>query len=215
MEKYKVDLDAWVVLDNHYHLLIRVVEGGLVGPFVRELHGATAHFIKKNLPPLITEFGQRLTREVTPWDKRQVKRLSAEEQRLKRELKFATTNEADILAQFIARYQKRFKPEVYRGLKSAITNGRLTDPAIVVSLIAKDSPIWYQYLDRVIRDERDYYRHLNYIHQNPVKHGYTTKIDDYGFSSIHQFIKEKGKGWVIGCFESYPVVDFEPEGIAD
>ena len=215
LEKYKLDLDAWAVLNNHYHLLIRVVEGGLVGPFVRELHGATARFIKKALPPLITEFGQRLTKEVTPWDKRQTKRLSFEEQRLERELKFATTKRKNVLAQFIARHRNRFKPETYRGLKSAITNNLLTDPTVLASLVAKDTPVWYQYVDHVIRDEKDYYRHLNYIHQNPIKHGYATKMADYEFSSIRKFIEKEGKDWVVGCFESYPIVDFEPEGVVD
>lgn len=223
LEKYKIELDAWVVLNNHYHFLIRVIDGNLVAPLVRELHGATAHFIKRNLPPLITEFGQRLTKEVTPWDKRQLKRLASQKQQLERELKFASTKcssavhcaQRDVLAQFIARHQKHFKPEVYRGLKSAITKGRLTDSTVIISLVAEDSPIWYQYLDRVIRNEKDYYQHLNYIHQNPVKHGCTKKISDYEFSSIHRFIENEGKDWVLGCFESYPIVDFEPEGIVD
>ena len=222
--KYKIILEAWVVLNNHYHLLIKAKEGKLVAPFVKELHGATAYFIKKNLPPLITEFGQRLTKEVTPWDKRQTKRLSLEEKRLRRELKFAKTRfcssavycaPLDILAQFIVRYKKRFKPEVYRGLKSAITKGRLTDPVILVSLMAKDVPIWYQYSDHVIRNEKDYFCHLNYIHQNPVKHNYVKKINKYEFSSIHKFIKQKGGEWIIDCFAKYPIIDFQPEGIVD
>lgn len=226
LKKYKIKLDAWVVLDNHYHLLINVIEGGLVGPFVRELHGATAHFIKKNFTPLITKFGQQLTKEVTPWDKRQTKRLLAKKQRLERELKFANTtsrcnsavhcaSQEDVIAQFIARHKNQLKEETYRGLKSAITNGYLTDPAVLTSLVAKDAPIWYQYTDRVIRNEADYYRHLNYIHQNSVKHNYVKKISDYEFSSIHHFVKEKGKEWVVDCFRNYPIVDFEPEGIID
>lgn len=174
LEKYKIILESWVILDNHYHLLIKARIGKLVAPFVREIHGATAYFIKKNLPPLITEFGQKLTRGVTPWDKRQTKRLSFEERQLKRELKFAKTEEEKIkvIAQFIARSQKRFNSHVYRELKLAITKGCLTDPAVLVSLVAKDAPIWHQYADHVIRDEKDYFCHLNYIHQNPIKHGY-------------------------------------------
>jgi len=217
LKKYKLELDAWAILDNHYHILISAAEGILIGHFVRELHGATAHFVKKGLPPLITEFGQQLTKEVTPWDNRQTKKLSFKKQRLERELKFANTNEKKtaVLAQFIARHKNRFKSKTYRGLKSAITKGHLTDPAIIVSLTTKDTPIWYQYVDHVIRNEVDYYRHLNYIHQNSVKHGYTTKMNEYEFSSIHKFIEKEGKEWVIGCFENYPIVDFEPQGIVD
>lgn len=217
LEKYKITLKAWVVLDNHYHLLIKTKEGELVVSFIRELHGATANFIRKNLPPLITEFGQRLTKEQTPWDKRQTKKLALEEQQLRRELKFAKTekDKTKVLAQFIARYRKRFNSAVYRGLKSAITKGRLVNPAVLVSLTARNAPIWYQYCDHVIRNERDYFCHLNYIHQNPIKHGYLKKMNSYEFSSIHKFIREKGGEWIIDCFRKYPIIDFEPEGIVD
>ena len=217
LEKYKIGLDAWVILNNHYHLLIKVVEGGLVAPFIRELHGAVARFIKKSFPPLVTEFGQVLAREMTLWDKRRMGRLSFGKKWLERELRFANTERerVNVLAQFIARYKSRFKKETYRGLKSAITEGHLTDPAVIVLLVAKDAPIWYQYADHVVRDEKDYYRHLNYIHQNPVKHGYVKKMSDYGFSSIHRFVKERGRDWVIDCFRKYPIVDFAPEGIVD
>jgi len=217
LEKCKIIIDAWVVLDNHYHFLIKATEGKLIGAFIRELHGATAYFIKKNFPPLITEFGQRLVREVTPWDKRQIQRLSFKEQWLRRELKFANTDKerVNVVAQFTERYQKCFKPEVYRGLKSAITSCHLTDPKIIVSLTARETPVWYQYADHVIRNEGDYFRHLNYTHQNPVKHSYVKNMNEYEFSSIHHFLREKGKEWVVDCFRKYPIIDFQPEGIVD
>jgi putative transposase len=31
--------------------------------------------------------------------------------------------------------------------------------------------VWYQYFDHSIRDEADFWKHFNYIHQNPIKHG--------------------------------------------
>lgn len=217
LEKYKINLDGWVVLDNHYHFLLNITDGKLVSSFVKELHGATAHFIKKNLPSLITKYGQRLVKRVTPWDKRQTKRLLREQQKLRRELKFAKTREEEInvLAQFIARYQLQFKPEVHRELKFAITKGHLTNPAIITSLTVRNAPVWYQYCDHVTRNEGDYYRHLNYIHQNPIKHSYVNGMEKYEFSSIHQFMKEEGKEWLADCFRNYPIIDFEPTGIID
>ena len=61
-------------------------------------------------------------------------------------------------------------------------------------------------MDHVIRDESDYYRHLNYIHQNPVKHGLTKRMTQYQWSSIHD---------VIDSFRRYPIVDFQPVGGAE
>ena len=40
-----------------------------------------------------------------------------------------------------------------------------------------------------IRDEYDFQSHIDYIHYNPVKHGYVTKAVDWPYSSIHRYIK--------------------------
>ena len=50
--------------------------------------------------------------------------------------------------------------------------------------------IWQRrYWEHLIRDEQDYIRHVEYIHHNPVRHGYTAKASDWPYSSIHRFIK--------------------------
>ena len=52
--------------------------------------------------------------------------------------------------------------------------------------------IWQRrYWEHLIRDENDYARHIDYIHYNPVKHGYVERAVDWQFSTIHKFI-EKG-----------------------
>jgi putative transposase len=71
--------------------------------------------------------------------------------------------------------------------------------------------IWYQYWDRCIRSERDFWIRLNYIHYNPVKHGYTDDMFSYKFSSIKEYLNKYGKDWVYDCFRKYPVKDFMPE----
>jgi putative transposase len=40
----------------------------------------------------------------------------------------------------------------------------------------------------MIRDEDDYGKHVDYIHYNPVKHGYATRAADWRYSSIHRYI---------------------------
>ena len=44
------------------------------------------------------------------------------------------------------------------------------------------------FLERVIRDERDFERHLDYIHYNAVKHGYVTRVADWPYSSFHRYV---------------------------
>jgi len=73
--------------------------------------------------------------------------------------------------------------------------------------------IWYQYWDRCIRGEKDFYARVNYIHHNPVKHGLTESMNKYQFSSYSWFQSEYGEEWLRSCFEMYPIIDFTPEGI--
>ncbi len=61
--------------------------------------------------------------------------------------------------------------------------------------------IWQRrYWEHLIRDERDYERHVDYIHYNPVKHGYVERAVDWPYSSIHQYIKrgDISKNWGFG-----------------
>lgn len=42
--------------------------------------------------------------------------------------------------------------------------------------------------DHILRDEDDLRRHLDYIHFNPVKHGYVSAARDYPWSSFHAWV---------------------------
>ncbi|MEO8171406.1 MAG: transposase [Oxalobacteraceae bacterium] len=49
--------------------------------------------------------------------------------------------------------------------------------------------IWQRrYWEHVIRDERDLHQHLDYIHFNPVKHGYVQRASDWPHSSFHRYV---------------------------
>ncbi len=49
--------------------------------------------------------------------------------------------------------------------------------------------LWQRrYWEHVIRDERDFRQHMNYIHYNPVKHGYVDNPKDWPFSSLHRLV---------------------------
>jgi putative transposase len=51
--------------------------------------------------------------------------------------------------------------------------------------------IWQRrFWEHVIRDERDYERHMDYIHYNPVKHGYVTRVRDWPYSSFHRQVRD-------------------------
>jgi putative transposase len=67
---------------------------------------------------------------------------------------------------------------------------------------------WYQYWDRCPRGERDFWTRVNYIHYNPVKHGYAARMEDYPFSSYGAYLKDKGQQWLTACFMEFPIRDF-------
>ena len=70
---------------------------------------------------------------------------------------------------------------------------------------------WCSYSDRAIRDDQHYYQVLNYIHYNPVKHGFANSPYDWESSSVHQYLKEKGREWLRSCWVEYPVKDYGQE----
>jgi putative transposase len=50
--------------------------------------------------------------------------------------------------------------------------------------------IWQRrYWEHVIRDERDYRHHMDYIHYNPVKHGHVQSVKDWPHSSFHRWVE--------------------------
>lgn len=50
--------------------------------------------------------------------------------------------------------------------------------------------IWQRrYWEHQIRDERDLNQHIDYIHANPVKHGRVQRVQDWPYSSFHQYVK--------------------------
>jgi len=58
-------------------------------------------------------------------------------------------------------------------------------------------PFWQKrFWEHRIRDERDHENHLNYIHFNPVKHGYVASPKDWPWTTFHSFVKN-------GIYQAY------------
>ena len=51
--------------------------------------------------------------------------------------------------------------------------------------------------ERLLRDEEDGSKHMDYIHYNPVKHGYVRSPEDWPQSSFGEMLKEGlyAPGW--------------------
>ena len=147
-EQYGLRLYAWVILANHYHLLLKTGDATPIYKFIKRLHGDSAIQLNK-------------------LDK---------------------------------------------------TPGRR---------------VWYQYWDRFPRSEHDFWTYFNYIHINPIKHGYVHLGDgvltiegkqvvvtsrraldvheclaQYPYSSYHFYLREYGTDFLTDAWLHYPVLDY-------
>ncbi len=56
----------------------------------------------------------------------------------------------------------------------------------------KEQTVWQRrYWEHLIRDEKDFQNHLDYIHYNPVKHGYVNRPLDWEWSTFQRYVNEE------------------------
>jgi len=120
MQAIAAEVYAWVVLPNHYHILLGVETLDLVSAALKQLHGTTSH----------------------EWN-----------------------------------------------LADELTGRRR---------------VWYKFTDRVIRNDAHFYCALNYVHYNPVKHGYTPDPYDWSWSSLPNYLDDRGREWLRTTWQTYP-----------
>ncbi len=82
-------------------------------------------------------------------------------------------------------------PTRWRLLKTEFSRRLPAGERRTASRIAKEERgIWQRrYWEHMIRDEHDFARHVDYIHMNPVKHGYVQRVSDWPHSSFHRFVE--------------------------
>ena len=64
----------------------------------------------------------------------------------------------------------------------------------------RERGIWQRrFWAHLIVDQNDLNQHIDYIHWNPVKHGFVQKVADWRYSSFHQFVKQGVYPSTWGC----------------
>lgn len=66
---------------------------------------------------------------------------------------------------------------------------------------------WYGASDRGIRNEHHYWATLNYVHHNPVKHGYVERWQDWPWSSARDFLTQVPREEATRLWREYPLFD--------
>ncbi|MDO9087695.1 MAG: transposase [Anaerolineaceae bacterium] len=75
-----------------------------------------------------------------------------------------------------------------------------------------EAAIWQRrFWEHTIMDDEDFGRHFDYIHYNPIKHGYVEKASDWKWTSLHKYIKEGvyDNDWVGGDEGRIQSLDWE------
>ena len=52
-----------------------------------------------------------------------------------------------------------------------------------------------RFWEHQVRDERDLQCQVDYIHYNPVKHGFVKHVKDWRYSSFHRYVREGKLPW--------------------
>lgn len=55
----------------------------------------------------------------------------------------------------------------------------------------REAAVWQRrYWERAIRDDNDLRAHIDYIHYNPVRHGWVERARDWQHSSFHRYVRD-------------------------
>ncbi|MFO1431082.1 MAG: transposase [Candidatus Competibacteraceae bacterium] len=96
--------------------------------------------------------------------------------------------------------------ERWRSIKQDFSRGLpATEHRSAVRIARGERGIWQRrFWEYTIRDDEDYAAHIDYVHINPVKHGYVKRVADWPYSTFHRDVER-------GIYAR----DWAGEGVAD
>ena len=68
--------------------------------------------------------------------------------------------------------------------------------------------VWFNCAETMMKSDRHYWATLNYVHHNPVHHGYETRWQDWPFSSAPAYVAEVGRDVAMKTWKAYPVLEY-------
>ncbi|MBP6824169.1 MAG: transposase [Acidobacteria bacterium] len=68
--------------------------------------------------------------------------------------------------------------------------------------------VWHNSFERQIKSHRHFWASVNYVHNNPVHHGYVETWQDWPWSSAREFIERVGRERALEIWRAYPVLDY-------
>lgn len=73
---------------------------------------------------------------------------------------------------------------------------------------ARGRQCWHRATDRAMRSEEHFWATLNYLHHNPVRHGYVSKWQEWPWSSARDYLAKQGADEAARIWKAFPVLDY-------
>jgi putative transposase len=73
---------------------------------------------------------------------------------------------------------------------------------------ARGRQIFHRSTERFMRSERHFFATVNYVHNNPVHHGYAKLWTEWRWSSATDYLTEMGRMEVRRVWKEYPIRDY-------
>ncbi len=78
----------------------------------------------------------------------------------------------------------------WRLIKRRFTDGVVKSGTPVARLHSGEPALWQRrFWEHTIRDDDDFERHVDYVHFNPVRHGFVASARDWPYSSFHSYVR--------------------------
>ena len=106
-------------------------------------------------------------------------------------------------------------PARWNAIKNYFTKNTKDRPFSATSIVRtrkREQEVWQRrFWEHAIRDDDDFVTHVEYIHFNPVKHGYVKSPMEWAHSSFHKFVRQGAysKNWGMNQFQD---LDLETVG---
>ena len=71
--------------------------------------------------------------------------------------------------------------------------------------------VWFNAMERSIRSERHFWASLIYVFNNPVKHRYVERWQDWPYSNAAEWLESVGRDEAVRIWREYPIWDYGSE----
>ena len=73
---------------------------------------------------------------------------------------------------------------------------------------ARGRKVWFNCVETAMKSDRHFWATMNYVHHNPVHHGYVRHWQDWPFSSGGALLERCGREEAAKLWKTYPVRDY-------